>query len=313
MAVVPALRRLDEARRVIIAGCGGGFDVYSSLPIALSLLARGASVTLANLSFSRLEECDGERLDPVTWKIGPGTRSMRYFPEKWLAEWLSRRSIDMPVYAFVPTGVDPLSEAYRLLQQRHPSDLIVLVDGGTDSVMLGDEPGLGTVVEDAVSVVAACAAAATPPLLAVLGFGIDHFHGVSHHAFLENVARLSRAGGYLGTLSLVRGTPEADAFLDLVEFANWRQPTQRSIVCNSIASALRGEFGDFHATSETGSSELFINPLMSQYWFFDAPALVGSMAFAPALIGTRTHAEAGAAIKAWRAGVKSRPRKPVPL
>jgi hypothetical protein len=37
------------------------------------------------------------------------------------------------------------------------------------------------------------------------------------------------------------------------------------------------------------------------------------MAFAPALIGTRTHAEADAAIEAWRAGVKSRPRKPVPL
>jgi hypothetical protein len=45
---------------------------------------------------------------------------------------------------------------------------------------------------------------------------------------------------------------------------------QRSIVNASILAAIDGQFGDYHATNRTEGSELFINPLMSQYWFFDS-------------------------------------------
>src|SRR5262249_2572571 len=153
------------------------------------------------------------------------------------------------------SGVRPLRSAYETILKRHAIDLVVLIDGGTDSVIFGDEPGLGTVVEDVVSVLAAWQAAGDHTVLAAIGFGIDHFHGVSHHSFLENVARLSRKGGFLGGFPLVPGTREAEAFLDLVDYANRRQPRHRSIVCNSIAGAVRGEFGDHQATDRTIGSE----------------------------------------------------------
>ena len=189
--------------------------------------------------------------------------------------------------------MQPLRAAYQALLDRHPVDLVVLVDGGTDSLIFGNEPGLGTVAEDAVSVVAACGAAGQDrTLLAIIGLGIDHFHGVSHHTFPENVARLNRSGGYLGGMSLVRGMPEADAFLDLVDYANRRQSDDRSIVCNSIASALRGEFGDSHFTDHTIGTELFIDPLMTQYWMFDADRVSEHMTFAGALALTSTLREA---------------------
>jgi hypothetical protein len=63
-----------------------------------------------------------------------------------------------------------------------------LVDGGTDSVIFGDEPGLGTVTEDAGSIIANCSAGGDRTLLASIGFGIDHFHGISPHLLLENVS-----------------------------------------------------------------------------------------------------------------------------
>jgi hypothetical protein len=210
--------------------------------------------------------------------------------------------------------VRPLRRAYEAVLDRHPSDLVVLVDGGTDSLIFGDEPGLGTVAEDAVSVVAACGAAGEGrTLLAALGFGIDHFHGVSHHSFLENVARLSRDGGYLGGLSLGRGTPEADAFLELVTYANNRQRYYPSIVCNSIASALRSDFGDAHSVARTRGSELFINPLMTQYWVFDADAVVRHMEYAGTLARSGTFGEATAAIEARREELSIRPRNLLPL
>jgi hypothetical protein len=187
-----------------------------------------------------------------------------------------------------------------------------LVDGGTDSVLFGDEPGLGTVVEDAISIIAACAAAGDV-LLAAIGFGIDHHHGVSHHAFLENVAQLIREGGFLGTISLTQGRPETDAFLDLVDYANRRQPQHKSIVCNSIASALRGEFGDYHATSRTSGSELFINPLMGQYWTFDAHRIAGNMVYAAELAATERIEEARLVIERSREKQETRLRRQLPL
>jgi hypothetical protein len=311
--MTPFLHRLDTARRVLIAGVGGGFDIYAGIPIATYLLGRGCSIVFANLSFSNLWDCGGERIDPNTWLIPANSNELPYFPEKWLAEWLLRRSFEAPVYAFAKTGVEPLRSAYQVLIERHPVDLVILVDGGTDSLIFGDEPGLGTIVEDSVSVIAACDAAGDRALLAALGFGIDHFHGVSHHSFLENVARLSREGGYLGGISLAIGTIEGDAFLDLVDYANQRQPRHRSIVCNSIASALRGEFGDFQSTGRTSGTELFINPLMTQYWAFSAKQVVQHMEFAVALSKTTTFAEAALKIEMHREWVEPRPRKPLPL
>lgn len=302
----------DTARNVLIAGCGGGFDVYTGVPLAIGLIAEGRSVVLGNLSFSHLEDSGCRKVAATAWRVDPAAREMPYFPEKWLAEWLARRDIELPVYGLGKSGVVPLAEAYRAVIAEHAIDAVVLADGGTDSVIFGDEPGLGTVAEDAVSVVAAVAAF-PDAVLSLLGFGVDHFHGVSHHSFLENVATLTRDGALLGSTSLVAGRPEADGFLSLVDYANQRQPRHRSIVCNSIASAIRGEFGDVHASERTAGTELFINPLMAQVWALRAEAVMKRMRFAAALAGSQTFEEALLAIERHRGVVTPRPRRPIPL
>lgn len=38
-------------RRIVVAGAGGGSDVYAGLPLALALRAAGKDVRLANLTF----------------------------------------------------------------------------------------------------------------------------------------------------------------------------------------------------------------------------------------------------------------------
>jgi len=311
--MLPFFNRLEKSTRILVAGCGGGFDVFAGVPIAQHLLAMGKSVVFANFSFSNLWLCGGERITPTMWRVDQASNEMPYFPEKWLAEWLSANGQAIPIYAFAKSGVRPLSAAYRWIVDHHQIDLIVLVDGGTDSILFGDEPGLGTVVEDAVSIVAVDKAAGEQAVLAAIGFGVDHYHGVSHHAFLENVARLTGDGGYLGAFSLQRDTAEATAFLDLVDYANQRQPAHPSIVCNSIASALRGEFGNYHATNRTSGTDLFINPLMSQYWTFTVSSIVRQMVYAGALAETERMEDASRAIGLWREAAELRPWQPIPL
>jgi hypothetical protein len=41
----PLLTRLRPARRVLIAGAGGGFDVYAGVPLATALRAQGKRCT----------------------------------------------------------------------------------------------------------------------------------------------------------------------------------------------------------------------------------------------------------------------------
>ena len=305
--MIPFLDRLEHATNVLIAGCGGGFDVFGGVPIAERLWSRGKQVVFGNFSFTNLWLCGGERINQTTWRVDRRSAEIPYFPEKWLAEWLAARERAVPIYAFAKSGVRPLAATYRWIVEQHQIDLVVLVDGGTDSILFGDEPGLGTLIEDAVSIVAAQNATDGQALLAAIGFGIDHFHGVSHHAFLENVARLTTDGGFLGAFSLSSKTAEAAAFLDLVDYANQRQPAHASIVCNSIASALRGEFGNYHATNRTSGSDLFINPLMSQFWTFETSQLVRRMGYADRLAETERMEEAG------RATIEPRSLSPIPL
>jgi hypothetical protein len=311
--MTPFLDRITQAKRVLIAGCGGAFDVFAGVPLAWHLWSTGKEIVFANYSFTDLWRCGGEPLTPTAWRIDRQSTDLPYFPERWLAEWLQTQARSAPIYAFAKSGARQLIAAYERIVASHEIDLVLLIDGGTDSLLFGDEPGLGTVVEDALSIVAACAAVKENVLLAAIGFGIDHFHGVSHYAFLENVARLIRDSSFLGAFSLVSRSPEAEAFLDLVDYANQRQPAHRSIVNNSIASALRGEFGDYHATNRTSGSELFINPLMSQYWTFEAPRIVRHMAYAEELATTDRIDQARLVVERWRELSELRPLRQLPL
>ncbi|MEU9052119.1 DUF1152 domain-containing protein [Streptomyces sp. NPDC048384] len=275
----PFFTRLRDARRVLVAGAGGGFDVYAGLPLALALRAAGKEVHLANLSFSDLFG-----LSPDAWvdhdvaAIRPDTAVRGdYFPERTLARWLAVHDLPETVYAFPLTGVQPLRAAYRtLLEHLGGVDAVVLVDGGTDILMRGDEHGLGTPEEDMASLAAVAGLDEVPVrLVACLGFGVDSYHGVNHSLVLENLAALDREGGYLGTFSLPRHSEEGRAYLDAVEHAQRATPDHPSIVQGSVAAAVRGDFGDVRFTERTRNSELFINPLMTQYFCVDAPALAG--------------------------------------
>ncbi len=313
MLSLPFLEKMASSQRILIAGCGGGFDVYCGVPFFRGMIAAGKNVVAANLSFTALTRCGGEQIAEALWRVDRQADELPYFPESWLCEWLRRQNMEIPVYGLARTGVAPLVAAYEAIIHLHDIDLVVLVDGGTDSLLFGDEPGLGTVTEDAVSIVAANAATKGASILLTLGFGIDHHHGVSHHAFLENAARMTRRGDWLGNVSLTSGTPESADFLDLIDYANRRQPQHPSIVCNSIASALRGEFGDFHSTHRTGGSELFINPLMAEYWGFSTAGVVDAMLYASALLASQTIEEATTIIESCRETLAIRERKSLPL
>ena len=272
-AIFNALR---TSQRILIAGAGGGFDVYAGLPLALSLMREGKQVYLANLSFSELHLLDLDAWwDENVAEVTPAVTGLNdYFPERALAVWLATNDLPSTVYAFPKVGVQPLRSAYQMFVTRLGVDAIVLVDGGTDILLRGDESGLGTPVEDMTSLAAVAGLDAVPVrLVACLGFGIDAYHGVNHVQVLENIAELDGAGAYLGAFSIPSRSPEADLYRSAVAHAQAVTPLRPSIVNGQISAALGAEHGDVRFTRRTQGSQLFVNPLMAMYFTFDLPGL----------------------------------------
>lgn len=311
----PLFQRLETAKRVLVAGAGGGFDVMSGLPIALSLRAMGKTVHLANLTFTYLGATEAVSVGDGVYEVCATTSGdERYFPEKHLAVWLQRQQLPDVVYAIEKRGLVGVKASYAWLADHLSLDAIVLVDGGTDILMRGDEAGLGTPVEDVTSLLAVEALDLRAKVVACVGFGVDSFHGVCHAHFLENVASLAVSGAYLGAFSMLPEMAEVRAWLDAVAFVQERTPGRESIVCASIADATRGAFGDHRSIPRmrASTSELFINPLMSLVWGFDLDAVAQRVLYRDAIARTESVFEVSAAIEAFRHGITARARRSIP-
>ena len=310
----PLFAALDQAQHVLVAGAGGGFDVYAGLPLALALAAQGKRVDLANLSFSRLDEVEEERwIGPSVVRIdADATGQAGYFPERTLARWLASEGHEDDVYAIRRAGLRPVAAAYRALHERLAFDAIVLVDGGTDILMHGNESGLGTPEEDVTSLLAAAAIDVPTKLVVCVGFGIDAFHGVCDAQVLENLAELDRAGAYLGALSIPRDSPEGRAYLDAVAHAALHTAQWPSIVNGQIAAALKGEFGDVHITDRISGSELFVNPLMTILFTVLLDPLADRVQYAADLADTDQVREVSLVIERYRTTHPLRPRRALP-
>ncbi|MCK6545616.1 DUF1152 domain-containing protein [Myxococcota bacterium] len=281
------VRRLfgDDIRTVMICGCGGGFDFVHGMTLYPELVRRGKRVIVGSYSFG-----DPHRIGdpaPIVFEEGEAIAKRvtaasapdsYYSPEVHVASFLdatypSRAPHTIYAYYARAFSVPMLSRFYTSLVEAHAVDAVVLVDGGSDSLMRGDEEGLGDPIEDAVSV--AAVASLTRPavkLLFSVGLGADRFNEVSDAATLRAIAELTRAGGFLGATSLEPGLESLDFYRRCVEHIYARQHF-RSVLTGAILSAAEGWFGADDVPHDLASrvrpSQLFLWPLMAMLWAFD--------------------------------------------
>lgn len=311
---LPFFEKLESAQTVLLAGCGGGFDFFCALPLYDLLRRAGKTVHLANLSFSDIGGARAEMLTPHLMKVTADTRgNERYFPELHFCRWMRGRGEETPVWTFAKTGVAPLAASYTHLCELLKPDALVLVDGGTDSLMRGDEFGLGTPVEDVASILAGAVQHVPAKMLLSVGFGVDAFHGVCHAQWLEAVADLITRDAYLGCWSLMKEQPEVEFYRAACAAVFEKMPDFPSIVSGSILSALDGQFGDYHTTARTRNSHLFINPLMALCWAFELEFVAERLLYPGELAETQTLGELAYVIGKFRDGIQAKPFQSLPM
>jgi hypothetical protein len=306
---LPILDQAAGCRNLLVAGMGGGFDIFCGLPIYFELQERGVAVHLASFSFADIASLPtGTRLTETLVGVTHEFEGLvAYFPELHLSRWFKyERDQAVTVWCFHKTGAEPLLDSYRALIEHLSIDGILLVDGGIDSLMRGDEAAMGTVLEDAISLYAVNALEQVPVrLLTATAFGAERDIAYAH--VFENISTLTAAEGFIGVCSL---TPQMRAYRDYEEAVLYvqGQPYQDpSVINSSVVSAVRGHYGNYHLTERTRGSRLWISPLMPLYWFFEVPCVARHNYLLSQLAGTRTFRQA---LKVYTTSASLVPRRP---
>lgn len=276
---LPIFHLLEDADNILIAGAGGGFDIYAGLPLYFTLKDMGKNVHLANYSFTEfqiakvLSDPIIEIPDVLIGVTGEVKENFLYYPEGHLGEYLAENGDDTPVWLIKSSGVPLVEKAFERLVKKLNIDALILVDGGVDSLMRGDEDYPGSLLEDTITLAAVENIDIPVKILTCLGFGSEVEENVCHYTALENMAGLIKAGGFYGSCAL---TPQMSAFQRYEQACRhaWEggEKRHKSHISTRIIPAVHGEFGDYHMYphDEYRFSRLFISPLMSLYWFFDA-------------------------------------------
>jgi hypothetical protein len=315
---LPIYDQLANSKNILIAGAGGGFDVFCGLPIYFALRTQGKRVHLANYSFTSIQLAEFASQAVVLGRnlIGvsvPLKHDLPYFPEGYLSQWFKEvRNEDIIIWLFANSGALPLTRAYQTLVEHLGIDAIILIDGGVDSIMRGDEAGAGTLIEDTISLAAVDLLNIPVKILACLGFGTEVEEEVCHYNALQNISALTKAGGFLGSCSLI---PQMDAFQQYEAACKyvWSRPNHpASHISTRVIPAVNGEFGTYEMFPSERPVSAFVSPFMGLYWFFSAREVITRNLILDLIRDTYEVREAfGIAARAIQA-FRQRPRRAIP-
>lgn len=276
---------LEKSRNILISGCGGGYDIFTGIPLYYELKAKSTkNIYLSSFSFTdKLYEKKGEKITRFCIEIRymnyiKDNTNPEYFPEYHISKYFYEHDKeDIPVYAFRLTGVKPLLESYNVLIEKFNIDTIILVDGGYDSLCFGDEEVLGTPSEDVTSIVAVSMTTVENKILMCSAFGTEF--DVSEYGFMENLSKIKKQDGLLGIINLDKNMESVKKYIDMFEHS---RPVN-SIINSSIIESFSGNYG-YHVPNyvkeRLNTDRVYINPLMSMLWFLDLETVVKNILYA---------------------------------
>ena len=123
-----------------------------------------------------------------------------------------------------------------------------------------------------------------------MAFGAER--DITYAHVLGNIAALTQTGGCLGVCGLLPQMEAYQAFEDAVLHVQAQPLQDPSVINSSLVSAVRGNYGNYHLTSKTQGSRLWISPFMTLYWFFECAAVAQRNLFLPHLGDTLTFRDA---------------------
>ena len=164
-----------------------------------------------------------------------------------------------------------LKELYEKIIIDNEIDAIITIDGGSDSLMKGNEYLLGSIVEDSVTISAISnikLERIKQKILGCIGMGCDRFHGVSDASTFRAISELKRSDGFLGGIIIETNHEGYKLYKKIINETNTKQEFH-SIIANSVIASVEGSNIVPQAIQERVSPEMNFWPIMGIFWFFN--------------------------------------------
>jgi len=291
---------LSRFHSPLLLGMGGGYDLFAGLPTYFDFLEEGKNPIFANLSFTRelAKKCSFSIDEPYTFfKVLAAEFQndafdetlgfpANYFPEYHLSNWFRKKhDISLPIYAIQliddlktsgPLGVQNYFEAIDAIVRTCECDAIILVDAGVDSLVIGDEEGLGTYAEDFLTLLASIKSD-LPVYLQCIGLGTEA--GIAIDDFWVNLSIHRKNDAYLGCFDWMKSDFGVSLYLDAVASCI----PENSSIHSLLSAAIAGKYGAICPTplKKRGldDGEVLIHPMMTLAFWFDARRIMSGRMF----------------------------------
>jgi len=202
-----------------------------------------------------------------------------YFPELKMVQYLyDHYQIEVPIYCFIDGTVKTLTQAYNAVVLLERPDTIILIDGGTDSLMTGSEKGsLGTPYEDICSIIAVHDVLhVNKKFLYLMGFNIEQH--VTDDNVLHNIAHLTQQGHFIGAYAINKQRESTRRYVETFMHCD----PVNSIVNTAIVASLNGEYGNVcprWIQCRLRDETIKVTPFMSFYWICDLDGVFHNLTY----------------------------------
>lgn len=282
---------MPSGDKILFVGIGGGYDIMGALPLAFTWNKKSVYANY-NRHLDKMQKSPEGQI------------------EGCLSQWLGE-----PVYALPRVGFRHMKHCLEEICSENDVNAIVAVDGGVDSIMLGDEEGAGTIIEDFVTMAAIDSLPVEHKFLACLGFGTELEEQVCHAHALDNMLVLANQGALFGSCCLTKDMNCYVKYKQACEYV-WQNRSKSHIQTKVIAATegmSRNAYVDISASlGEDVEIYDHVSPLMSLYWFFDLKTVVNNNKVIPELLKSTTHIDAGVIWRQMKHLHNRRPRKELP-
>lgn len=271
--------KFEEAKTVLILGMGGGFDVFAGLP--LIGMNPTKNYVLANIVYDHEND--------FIFRRATGDKD---YPHSRIP--LEDNDNIIANYSIGRNGCLLVRSALNTIIVEHQIDVIVGVDGGVDSLMTGNEEDPGTVLED-FNTLAALSKIDLPKYMVNIGFGTETEENLNHYRALENIAKIIKNNGMIGTFFLNQNDRSFKYYKAICE-NTWADGRRKSHVQTKIISAVEGNFGnniylDVDPKLAVSSGICFVNPLNAICWVTDMDVVIKFNKAIPYLSKANTFAD----------------------
>eukprot|EP00760_Papus_ankaliazontas_P015504 PhM_4_TR16553/c0_g1_i1/m.101292 len=303
-------------KHVVLAGCGGGYDVMGTALFFNSVAAVARRVTVVNLSFtstSLLDDkatpsnhsCSIQRLHEHAWRVAAldsnsnntTTKEKKedlYFPELQLSRGIGGH----PVHVLHNRcRIKDMVGAYAaIIGTSDAAEVILLLDGGCDVLLTGRESGLATPIEDMMhlktvfslpSPSVSVAAANKAIYVAAIGANVDCGHGVVLSELQARLGDLRRRGVVLHEEKLDLKT-SGTGILDAAFYHNivMQSCPINTMVQTLVCAALEGHRDYYtppHIKPRFRQNKVPIMDLTCTFFLFDGQTIFDEVLYMPGI------------------------------